>query len=57
MVKVVLHVDLFAVQIQQRQLIEANLFHETANSMNSVFPDKKGALRPSAPFKYLMKFG
>lgn len=30
MVKVVLHVDLFAVQIQQRQLIEANLFHETA---------------------------
>ena len=41
MVKVVLHVDLFAVQIQQRQWIEANLFHERQNSMNSVFPDKK----------------
>ena len=41
MVKVVLHVDLFAVQIQQRQLIEGNLFHETAKLDEQCIPDKK----------------
>ena len=32
MVKVVLHVDLLAVQIQQRQLIDGNLFHKAGKA-------------------------